>query len=161
MNAQIQNNRQARLNDVALLLVRSIVAAVFIFHGSQKLFGLFGGHGISGTAAWMGSIGIPLPTFSAVAAGSTEFFGGIALLLGLGVRVAVIPMAFTMVVAIFSVHGGSFDVQKGGMEYPLTLLVVLASFVLTGAGSLTVARLWSAVRSRESAQVGGAVKHAV
>jgi putative oxidoreductase len=134
-------NLQDRLDNVALLLVRSGLALVFIFHGSQKLFGWFGGHGLSGTAGWMESIGIPLPMLSTILAGSAEFFGGLVLLLGVGTRIAAVPMAFTMLVAILTVHSSAFDAAAGGMEYTLTLGVVLVALALTGPGRLTVARL--------------------
>ncbi len=142
MNTQRQNH----LNDIALLMIRTVLAVVFIFHGGQMLFGLFGGHGLSATAAWMGSIGIPVPTFSALAAGSTEFFGGIVLLLGVGARIAAIPMTFNMIVAIVTAHLSAFDVRQGGMEYALTLAVVLAAIALMGPGSLTARRLLQAIR---------------
>lgn len=137
MHPDLQN----RLNDVALLLIRSVLAVVFIFHGSQKLFGWFGGPGLSGTAGFMESLGIPLPMLSATLAGSAEFFGGIALLLGVGARLAAVPMAFTMLVAIVTVHRSAFATAAGGMEFPLTLGVVLVALALTGPGRLTIARL--------------------
>ena len=68
---------QNRCADIGLFLIRAVLAVVFIYHGSQKLFGWFGGHGIGGTAGWMESMGIPYPMLSAVLAGGTEFFGGI------------------------------------------------------------------------------------
>src|SRR3712207_3030635 len=85
--------------DIGLLLIRAVLATVFIYHGGQKHFGLFGGYGIEGTAGWMASIGIPFPTLATVLSGATEFFGGIVLLLGTGTRLAAIPMAFNMLVA--------------------------------------------------------------
>lgn len=129
------------LADVGLLLIRMVLAAVFIYHGGQKLFGIFGGYGISGTAGWMGSVGIPLPTLSATLAGGTEFFGGIVLLLGTGARIAAVPMAFCMLVAVTMVHRSAFDARSGGMEYALTLGVVLVSLALIGPGRLTLGRL--------------------
>lgn len=141
MNVPNQN----RLNDAALLLVRAVLAAVFIHHGSQKLFGWFGGYGIEGTAAWMAGIGIPLPTLSAILAASTEFLGGIVLLLGTGARLAVVPLVFTMAVAIITVHGSAgFSAQAGGFEYPLTLGVVLIALGLMGPGQFTITRLLAA-----------------
>jgi len=130
-----------RSADIGLLLIRAVLAAVFIFHGSQKLFGWFGGYGIEGTASWMQSIGMPYPMLKAVLAGGTEFFGGIVLLLGSGTRVAALPMAFTIMVAAATVHRGGFDAQTGGMEYPLTLGVVLMALVLLGPGGLTIMSL--------------------
>jgi putative oxidoreductase len=131
---------------VGLFFIRGMLGVVFMFHGSQKLFGWFGGGGLSGTAGFMEQIGLPLPAVSAIMAGAAEFFGGLALLLGLGTRIATLPLVFTMLVAAFVVHGGAFSVQQGGMEYPLTLAIVLAGLGLTGGGRLSVgARLNSRV----------------
>jgi putative oxidoreductase len=127
--------------DAGLLAIRGMLGVVFMFHGSQKLFAWFGGHGLSGTAGFMEQIGMPLPAVSAFLAGAAEFFGGLALLLGLGTRLAVLPLVFTMLVASFVVHGGAFSAQQGGMEYPLTLAIVSAGLGLTGGGRLTVTAL--------------------
>jgi putative oxidoreductase len=67
----------------------------------------------------MVSIGIPLPLLSTVVVGCVELIGGITLLLGTGTRIAAIPMAFSMLVAIATVHKGAFDTRAGGMEFPL------------------------------------------
>ena len=126
--------------NVALLALRLILATVFIFHGSQKLFGWFGGYGLTATGQYMESIGIPFGTASAFLAASTEFFGGILLLAGVLVPFVTIPMVVTMLVASFVAHGGGFSAQTGGMEYPLTLAVTLASLGLLGAGDWTLER---------------------
>jgi putative oxidoreductase len=136
--------------DTGLFLIRAILAVVFIYHGSQMLFGWFGGYGIEGTANWMASIGIPFPTLSALMAGSTEFFGGIVLLLGTGTRLAALPMAFNMLVASATAHSG-FNAQTGGMEYPLTLGVILLALVLLGPGRFTVSKLIARARRRTDA----------
>lgn len=129
-------------SDLGLLLLRAMLAVVFLWHGSQKLFGLFGGYGIEGTAGWLGSIGVPLPTLSAVMAGVAEFGGGLALATGFAFRLTLPPLVFTMLVAAFVGHAGKgFDVQNGGMEYPLTLAVAVTALILTGPGRL---RLWPA-----------------
>jgi putative oxidoreductase len=138
---------QKHATDTALFLIRTVLAAVFVFHGSQKLFGWFGGYGIAATAGFMETIGIPFPTLSALLAGVTEFGGGIILLAGTGTRIAVIPMAFTMLVAIATVHRGGFNAQSGGMEYPLTLGVVLVALALIGPGHLTVGGLFTGLRN--------------
>ena len=141
-------NAQNRLADNGLLLIRAVLAMVFIYHGGQKLFGWFDGYGIVGTAGWMASVGIPFPMLSTVLAASVEFFGGIILLLGTGARLAAIPMAFTMLVAIVTAHSTGFDARTGGMEYPLTLGVVLVALALLGPGRLTVGRLFAASAPR-------------
>ena len=127
-------------HDFALLLIRMMLAAIFIYHGGQKLFGWFGGHGLAGTAVFFAHLGIPHPTLAVILSGATEFFGGLALLFGLGLRLAAIPMAFNMAVACLTVHRGAFDATKGGMEYPLTLFVVLLAMVILGPGRFTLCR---------------------
>lgn len=129
--------------DAGLLAIRAMLGVVFMFHGSQKLFGWFGGGGLGGTAGFMEQIGLPLPTVSAFMAGGAEFFGGVALVLGLGTRIAAIPLVFTMLVAAFVVHRQAFSIQQGGMEYALTLAVVLVGLTLTGGGRFSVPALWN------------------
>jgi putative oxidoreductase len=150
----ISHHSQKRFVDVGLLLIRTVLAAVFVFHGSQKLFGWFGGYGIEGTAEWMAKIGIPLPLLSTVVVGCVEFFGGIALLLGMGTRIAAIPMACSMLVAIATVHNSAFDARAGGMEFPLTLAVVLVALSLIGPGRLTVTLLLKRKREHRTAYSG-------
>lgn len=134
-------NQSKTTTNIALLSLRTILAVVFIFHGSQKLFGLFGGYGLTATGQYMESIGIPFGTVNAFLAGSTEFFGGILLLAGVFVPFVTIPMVITMLVASFVAHTG-FNAQTGGMEYSLTLAVVLASLGLLGGGDWTLERLF-------------------
>lgn len=124
--------------NIALLLLRTILAVVFIYHGSQKLFGAFGGPGIDNFAGWLASMNIPLPTFNAYMAASTEFFGGIALLIGLFTRLVAIPLTITMIVAIVTVHANAFSAQNNGMEYPLTLAFVLIAIILLGPGAFSL-----------------------
>ena len=126
-------------NDLARLAMRLMLAAIFLFHGSQKLFGFFGGYGIEGTAGWMESIGIPFPTASTVLVASTELVGGLALLTGLGQRLLSIPLAISMLVAAFTAHATGFDNTAGGMEYPLSLAVSAAALGLLGPGRFRLA----------------------
>ena len=142
-----------RFRDVALLGLRGVLAAVFVFHGAQKLFGIFGGHGLEGTAGWMASLGIPFPLASATLAGSTELLGGLALAIGVLARLAALPLIVTMVVAMATAHSG-FDAGAGGIEYPLTLAVVLASIAIQGPGRFTLPKVATRLapgRSLESA----------
>ncbi len=145
--------------DLGLFLIRAVLALVFVFHGSQKLFGWFGGYGIEGTAQWMASIGIPFPTLSVVLAGSTELFGGLALLAGgLAGRLATAPMAFTMVVAVLSAHRSAFDARAGGMEFALTLGVVLAGLGLIGMGRVGLPALIARLRGEATAPAARALE---
>ncbi len=120
--------------DLGLSLLRAVVGLVFLAHGYQKFF-LFG---IGGVTASFAQIGIPAPHLSAFLAASAELLGGTALLLGLFTRVAAVPVAFTMIVAILQVHwkGGFFAPQ--GVEYPLTLLVANIALVVAGGGAFAL-----------------------
>jgi len=123
--------------DFALLLIRLIVGVVFIFHGSQKVFGAFGGPGIEGFAGFLQSLNVPMPTLSAWMAALAELLGGASILLGLGLRVMAIPVVITMVVAILKVHPDAFSGQ-GGMEYPLTLGITVAALAIAGSGRFSL-----------------------
>jgi putative oxidoreductase len=132
--------------DIGLLIIRLVLAAVFIYHGSQKLgidrmLGAQGGHGIAGFAGYLESLGVPMPKVAAWVAALTEFIGGIVLVIGTGTRIVAIPMMCVMIVAIWKVHFRSFSLPDG-MEYALTLGCVLLGLALIGPGKLTVGRLF-------------------
>jgi putative oxidoreductase len=125
--------------DLGLLVIRLMLGFVGIYHGSQKLFAWpFGGYGISGTAEFMGKLGMPMPTGAAIAAGSAEFFGGLLLALGLFSRIGNIFFAFTMFVAVATVHWKNGFSGQGGFEYPFTLGVVLVALIISGPGKYAV-----------------------
>lgn len=121
--------------------VRIIAGLTFMAHGSQKLFGWFGGPGLSGVAQWMESIGLAPGTLMALAAGSAEFFGGLALIVGLLVRPAAAALAVTMVVAIATVHlTHGFFIANNGYEFALALLAICVALVVEGAGAASLDR---------------------
>ena len=124
------------------LALRIPAAIIFIAHGAQKLFAWFGGYGLEGTGQWMASIGLEPGYQMALLAGSAEFFGGIALLIGLMVRPAALMLAVTMLVAIFSVHfvNGLF-ISANGYEFALALLAISVALMISGAGKFSVDKL--------------------
>ncbi|WP_372340902.1 DoxX family protein [Paraglaciecola sp.] len=124
---------------VAALALRVPVGIILAAHGAQKLFGWFGGYGLEGTGQWLESIGLAPGYLMALLAGSAEFFGGIALILGLLTRPAAAVSAFTMLVAIFSVHfeHGLF-LSNNGYEFALALLAATVALTIQGAGSYAV-----------------------
>ena len=122
-----------------LTVLRVFVGIIFAAHGSQKLFGWFGGGGLAGTAQWMESIGLTPGTLMALLSGGTEFFGGLALIVGLLARPAALGLSFTLLVAIFSVHihNGLF-MANNGYEFALALLGGTVAVLLEGAGKLSI-----------------------
>src|SRR6478735_1045503 len=117
------------------LALRIPIGIIFVAHGAQKLFGAFGGYGLEGTGQFMASLGLTPGYLMALLAGSAEFFGGLALVLGLLVRPAATALAFAMLVAILAVHidKGLF-VANNGYEFGLALFAVAVSLVVSGAG---------------------------
>lgn len=126
----------------APLALRIPVGIIFIAHGAQKLFAWFGGYGLSGTGQWMDSIGLSPGYLMALLAGGAEFFGGLALLLGLLVRPAAAALAFAMLVAIFAVHAGNgLFMSNNGYEFGLALLAASLSLMFSGAGRASLDRM--------------------
>ncbi|GAA5131825.1 hypothetical protein GCM10025767_04630 [Thalassotalea piscium] len=92
----------------------------------------------------MASIGLEPGYYMALLAGGAEFFGGLALLVGLLVRPAALMLSVTMVVAILSVHfeNGLF-MSNNGYEFGLALLAASVSLMFSGAGKLSLDNLLS------------------
>ncbi|HYG99940.1 MAG TPA: DoxX family protein [Terriglobales bacterium] len=124
--------------DWGIAIARVVVGAVFAAHGAQKLFTF----GIGATTQGFSQAGIPLATIVAPAVALIEFLGGLALILGLGTRIAAGLLAMVMVGAIFFVHlrGGFF--LPSGVEFALTLFATNVAFVLAGPGALAVDRMF-------------------
>lgn len=130
-----------------LLLLRSILGVVMIYHGAQKLFGWFGGVGMEGFTNNVAGLGLPggiPPLYLAYAAAIAEFGGGILLILGLLTPLAALGVAGTMGVAAFVVHRDAFSLKHNGMEFALTLFVIALALLFTGPGrfSLDAAMPW-------------------
>ena len=139
MNTSMINKMLLTEAGAAALILRVPVGLILAAHGAQKLFGWFGGNGLAGTAQWMSSIGIEPGLLMALLAGGAEFFGGLALVLGLLTRPAALIAAFTMLVAIFSVHiSNGLFASDGGYEYALVLMVALLALAIQGGGDLSM-----------------------
>jgi putative oxidoreductase len=123
------------------LALRLTAGLIFTAHGAQKLFGWFGGYGLEGTGQWMQSIGLAPGYLMALMAGAAEFFGGLALIVGLLVRPAAVSLAIAMLVAIFSVHiGKGLFVAQNGYEFALALLGVALALAVSGGGRASIDR---------------------
>ena len=128
------------------LALRAALGVIFLAHGSQKLFGWFGGYGFAGTVEYFSSqLGIPAP-LGALAI-LTEFFGGLAVLLGVFTRTAALGLTVTMVVAALKVHlaHGFFmnwentPGQGHGIETNLALGAMALFLTLAGPGRWALA----------------------
>lgn len=128
-------------NGAGALALRVPVGVIFAAHGAQKLFGWFGGYGLEGTGQFFGSVGLNPGYLMALLAGLVEFFGGLALVLGVLVRPAAAALAFAMLIAVFAVHWSKgFFASSGGYEYALALFAASLALVFSGAGRLSVDR---------------------
>lgn len=126
---------EARNRDVGLLVLRLTIGLIFLTHGWPKLIG----GGATATAGFFGQLGIPLPTIMAWFVTLLEFFGGIALILGLLVPILASLFSIEMLVALLLVHlpNGWYVVGpgQGGVEFNVLLIAGLLTLLLVGAGS--------------------------
>jgi len=126
-----------RMQPLGIAILRIIVGIVFTAHGAQKLFTI----GIGGVSHMFHGLGIPMTYPAAVVVTLVEFAGGIALILGFGARYAAILLAIDMAVAVGKVHlHNGFFANKGGYEFPLTLLAASVALALAGPGSPALSR---------------------
>ncbi len=122
----------------ATIPLRIALGVIFLAHGSQKLFGWFGGHGLAGTAAFFAAkLGLAPGWLWAVLAGGGEFLGGLLVILGLFTRFGALCITVVMLVAIFKVHWGIFF-MPAGMEYPAALLAAALALLLAGGGKFSL-----------------------
>ncbi|MEE4309815.1 DoxX family protein [Pseudomonas alliivorans] len=141
MNSLIKSVLTTRAG-YGLTILRVIVGIAFIAHGSQKLFGAFGGYGLEGTAQYMESLGLTPGYLMAMLSGGAEFFGGLGLLVGLLARPAAALVTVLLLVAIFTVHiGNGFFMANNGFEYALALLGGALAVFIEGAGKLSLDRV--------------------
>jgi putative oxidoreductase len=127
----MRSNRNPALG---LLLLRAALASVMIHHGAQKLFGMFGGGGIEGTARFFGTLGVPAPVGAAWLVGVAEFGGGILLLVGLFTPFAAFVVAAVLASAIALVHWPKGFSSEGGYEFPMIAMLVAVALMLLGPG---------------------------
>jgi putative oxidoreductase len=129
--------------DLARLLFRIVLGGVFVGHGTQKLFGWFGGQGPNGTAQMMESVDLRPGRAQALLAGATETGSGVLLATGAATPLAAAGISGVMLTAVRKVHwkNGPWN-TNGGYEYNAVILAALAALVESGPGrwSLDAAR---------------------
>jgi putative oxidoreductase len=121
--------------DVGLLVLRLIVGLYLFGHGTQKLFGWFGGPGMAGTEGFVRSLGFRPPKVWAINVALAETVGGLLLVLGLLNPLGSLAIAGAMLVAIVTVHlGKGLFAMTGGPELPLVNIAGAVAVALAGPG---------------------------
>ncbi|POX38579.1 DoxX family protein [Streptomyces sp. Ru73] len=142
--------------DTGLLLLRVVLGLTIAAHGSQKLFGWFGGPGLDGIGAAFTGMGYPAGRAMAAVAGTTEMLGGLGLVLGLVTPLAGAAVFGTMVNAVVVDANGGFFLPKG-VEYAFLLAAGAAALALTGPGRYAVDRMLPGLRAHRLAHGAAAL----
>jgi putative oxidoreductase len=125
--------------DVGIMLVRVLFGAAIAAHGSQKLFGVFGGYGLKGTGGFFESLGFRPGVLLAALAGLGELVGGLLLVLGLLTPVGAAAVLATMIVAMVSVHlKNGFFATNNGIEMPFLFAAAALGIAVTGGGAYSL-----------------------
>src|ERR1700676_1406681 len=124
---------------IGRLLLRVSVGAFFFGHGTQKLFGWFGGPGLEATAQSFEQLGMRPGRPNAIAAGAAEAGGGAALALGFETPIAASVLTATMLTAIHRAHlkNGPW-LTNGGYEYNVVLIAAVLALAEIGPGELSL-----------------------
>ena len=120
-----------RLQPLALLALRLALGVVMVGHGYPKVFG-----GLTNTVHFIGSLG--LPGWLGVVLAFAEFFGGLAILIGLFTRFAALLLLVDMGVAIWKVHWKHGLLGEGGYQFPLALAAIAFALIFFGAGPISL-----------------------
>jgi putative oxidoreductase len=125
--------------DIGLLIARMVFGLLMAAHGSQKLFGWFGGYGLAGTAGFFEQLGFRPGRLFATTAAGTEIVAGLLVALGLLGPLGPALIVSVMIVAAATVHWphGLFA-QNNGIELPLLYGVVALTLALTGYGAFSL-----------------------
>ncbi len=130
------------------LIVRSAIGGIFIGHGTQKLFGWFGGGGLGTTGEGFEAIGLVPGRRNALVAGLAESGGGTLLALGLATPLAETALISVMLTAIRTVHWKNGPwATNGGYEYNVVLISALLGLAESGPGRLSFDRALGIERS--------------
>ncbi len=143
--------------NLGLLILRLVVGLVVFAHGTQKLFGWFGGHGFRGTTGWIASMGMQPAPFWAFMAGFTEAAGGLGLALGFLDPLGSLGIIAAMLIAIKTHWPKGLFAMQGGYELPLSYLTVALGVALIGPGAYSIDALLGTALPEPISLVGGLV----
>jgi putative oxidoreductase len=122
-----------------ILVTRLLLGGLFFGHGTQKLFGWFGGYGLDGTGGFFESLGLRPGRQHAIAAGAAEAGGGALLAAGLATPAAAAAITGVMTTAIRTVHQPNGPwVTENGWEYPAVIIGTVLAITEVGPGSLSL-----------------------
>jgi putative oxidoreductase len=125
--------------DLAVLVLRLGIGIMFMAHGLQKTFGMFGGPGIQGFTKMIAGLGFSPAASWAYVAGYTELIGGLLLIVGLGTRVSAFFLFILITVAAVKVHAAKgFFLAQGGFEYTFVIASACLALLLLGAGKYSI-----------------------
>jgi len=125
--------------DWALLILRLTLGVIFVGHGLQVCFGMFGGPNVSGFSKMLSGLGFKPALLWAYVGAYTELIGGLCLISGFMVRVAAFFILVFIIVATFKVHlSKGLFITNGGFEYNLLIAAVCLALMITGAGKFGI-----------------------
>jgi putative oxidoreductase len=132
--------------NIGRLFLRLTVGSIFVEHGTQKLFGWFGGHGPDGTGQFFESVGMRPGRRNAIAAGTAEAGGGVMLALGLATPLAAAALASVMLTALRTVVWRD-GIKTGEGGYEMLLLASALALAESGPGPWSVDALAGSERT--------------
>jgi len=125
--------------DITIFILRIAIGIIFMAHGLQKAFGMFGGPGIEGFAKFLVGLGFNPGVMWAYFAAYLEVIGGLCLILGLFTRAFALLLFILMLVAATKVHlGKGFFVAKGGFEFNFLIACVCLALAILGGGKFSL-----------------------
>lgn len=132
--------KKEKLFNLSMLILRTVIGIIFAAHGSQKLFGMFGGIGTEGTAKMVEALGFLTNSYLfAVIWGYIEFIGGIFIILGILSRWAASAIVVTIVIQLWKINlAYGFFIQNSGIEHNLLIIAACVPLILLGGGSWSV-----------------------
>ncbi|MFH1798627.1 MAG: DoxX family protein [Candidatus Omnitrophota bacterium] len=132
--------KKGKMFDLSMFVLRAVIGIIFAAHGSQKLFGMFGGIGIDGTVKMVEALGFLTSSYLiAVVWGCIEFVGGIFMILGILSRWAAFSIVLTIIIQLWKINlSYGFFIQNSGIEHNLLIIAACIPIVLLGGGNWSV-----------------------